>query len=129
MTQLLLRRRLLRLFGLSLLFTLPLQESLLHAPPRPRARRWEPQDVIPRRSDRLAGKSAFRDPNPERQAKRMLVNKWEGRPDNAVTNTLDAGIAVKFHAAFGEPVSPHKREAMRELFHDTRQYEPEALEY
>jgi hypothetical protein len=108
---------------------LPLQESLLQAPPRPRARRREPQGVIPRRSDRLAGKSAFRDPNPERQAKRVLVNKSEGRSDNAVTNTPDAGIAVKFHAAFGGPVSPYKREAMRVLFHGTRQYEPEALEY
>jgi hypothetical protein len=30
----------------------------------------------------------FRDPNPEKQAKRVLVNKWEGRSDDAVTNTL-----------------------------------------
>jgi hypothetical protein len=71
----------------------------------------------------------FRDPNPEKQAKRVLVNKWEGRPDDVVTNTPDEGIAVKFHAAFGGPVSPRKREYMRELFHGTRQYEPEGLEY
>jgi hypothetical protein len=36
----------------------------------------------------------------------VLVNKWEGRPDDAVTNTPDEGIVVKFHAAFGGPVSP-----------------------
>jgi hypothetical protein len=109
--------------------TLPLQENLLQAPPRRRARRREPENFIPRRSDRLAAKSVFRDPNPEKQAKRVLVNKWEGRPDDAVTNTPDEGIALKFHAAFGGPVSPRKLEYMRMLFHGTRQYEPEELEY
>lgn len=66
---------------------LPLHESLLQAPPRPRARRTESANLIPRCSDRLAAKSAFHDPNPEKQAKRMLVNKWDGRPDDAVTNS------------------------------------------
>jgi hypothetical protein len=100
---------------------LPLQECLLQAPPHPRARRRAPENWTPRRSDRLAAKSVFRDPNPEKQAKRVLVNKWEGRPDDVVTNTPDASIAVKFHAAFGGPVSTRKREYMRELFpRDTR---------
>jgi hypothetical protein len=62
----------------------------------------------------------FRDPNPEKQAKRVLVNKWENRPDDAVTATPDIGIAVKFNTAFRDPSTVH-REAMRELFRGTRQ--------
>jgi hypothetical protein len=49
------------------------------------------------------------DPNPEKQAKRVLVNKWERRPDNAVTDTPDYKIADKFHEMFAEPLSPYKR--------------------
>jgi len=93
---------------------LPLQ-GLLHTPPRPRAARQEPASLVPRRSDRLAAKAAFRDPNPEKQAKRMLVNKWERRPDNAVNDTPNDTIAVKFHETFDGPVSPRKWEAMGEL--------------
>lgn len=54
---------------------LPLQESLVCTVPRPRTARREPASPVPRRSDRLATKSAFRDPNSERQAKRVVVNK------------------------------------------------------
>jgi hypothetical protein len=107
---------------------LPLEGGLLQAPPRPRARRREPVCVVPRRSDRLAAKAVFRDPNPEKQAKRVLVNKWENRPDDAVTVTPDDGIAVKFHAAFGDPSTVH-REAMRELFRGTRQLLAEVPSY
>jgi hypothetical protein len=53
----------------------PIPEALVHTPPRARGARRVPASVIPRRSDRLAAKSAFRDPNPEKQAKRVLVNK------------------------------------------------------
>jgi hypothetical protein len=61
-------------------------------------------------------KSAFRDPNPERQAKRVLVNKWEHRLEDAVTNTPNDKIIDKLHEAFTELLSSSKREAMRELF-------------
>lgn len=107
---------------------LPLQECLLQAPPCPRGQRREPENLIPRRSDRLAAKSAFREPNLEKQAKRVLVNKWEGRPDDAITNTPDDAIADKFHTVFGGPVSPRKRQAMRVLFHGTRQFVAGELE-
>jgi hypothetical protein len=63
---------------------LPLQESLLHTPLRPRAARRDPASLVPRRNDRLVAKAPFRDPNSEKQAKRVLVNKWERRSDNAV---------------------------------------------
>jgi hypothetical protein len=44
-----------------------------------------------------------------------LVNKWERRPANVVTDTPDETIAVKFHEVFAEPVPPWKWEAMHEL--------------
>jgi len=54
---------------------LPLEESLLHMPPHRRGVRQEPASLVPRRSDkdRLAAKAPFRDPNLEKQAKRVLV--------------------------------------------------------
>jgi hypothetical protein len=64
----------------------------------------------------LAAKSAFRDTQPEKQARRVLLNKWVGRPDDAVTDTPDATISAKFHEMFGGSVSSSKREAIRELF-------------
>lgn len=61
------------------------------------------------------GKSPFRDPNPEKQAKRVLVNKWENRPHGTCSGTPDNKIAEKFHSHFTEPVPDYKWEAMREL--------------
>jgi hypothetical protein len=92
---------------------LQLQEPLIRTPPRTRR---NDDDWIPRRSIRLAGKSHFRDPQPEKQARRVMLNKWAGRPDNASSGTPDAMIAVKFHDAFGASVSSSRREAMRALF-------------
>jgi hypothetical protein len=71
--------------------------------------------LVPRRSDRLAAKSAFRDPNPEKQAKRVLVNKWERRPDDAPIDTTDDRIAALFHETFKEPVDSSTRKALREM--------------
>jgi hypothetical protein len=95
---------------------LPLEEPLIKTPRRARTARTVSDDWIPRRSDRLAAKSVFRDPHPESQARRILLNKWAGRPEDAVTNTPDATISTKFHEQFGASVSSSKREAIRELF-------------
>uniref|UniRef100_K3ZDB4 Uncharacterized protein n=1 Tax=Setaria italica TaxID=4555 RepID=K3ZDB4_SETIT len=83
---------------------LPLQEPLIKSPPRTRTSRVVDDDWIPRRSVRLAAKSAFRDPNHEKQARR------------AVTNTPDDMIATKFHEAFANAHPSSRREAMREFF-------------
>jgi hypothetical protein len=93
----------------------PIPEALVHTPPRARGARCVPATVIPRRSDRLAGKSAFRDPNPEKQAKRVLVNKWERRPNDTPIVASDAHIADIFHDAFRGPIDSPTREAMRAL--------------
>jgi hypothetical protein len=42
-----------------------LQEDLIPQAPRRRAARPEPASLIPCRSDRLAAKAVFRNPNPE----------------------------------------------------------------
>lgn len=70
----------------------------------------------PATSDQLTAKSAFRDPQHEKQAKRVLLNKWTCRPEEMVSTTLDDMIATKFHETFTAPLSSSKRAAMRELF-------------
>jgi hypothetical protein len=95
---------------------LPLQEPLIRTSPRYRVARAIDDDWIPRRSVHLATKSAFRDPQPEKQARRVLLNNWAGRPDDVVTDTPDVTISAKFHETFGGSVSSSKRGAMHELF-------------
>jgi len=95
---------------------IPLVVPLLRTTPRVRTSRAIDDEWVPRRSDRLAAKSAFRDPQPEKQAKRVLVNKWTRKPENAPSSTPDAAIASKFHDTFTAPLSSSKRAAMRELF-------------
>jgi hypothetical protein len=56
--------------------TLPLEVPLIQSPPRLRVSRVRDEDLVLRRSERLAAKSVFRDPNPEKQAKRVLLRKW-----------------------------------------------------
>jgi hypothetical protein len=63
----------------------------------------------------LAAKSAFRDPNPEKQAMRVLVNKWENRTLDEPVEASDDRIAEIFHGTFKEPLDSPTREAMREL--------------
>jgi hypothetical protein len=80
---------------------LPLQENLTRTPSR--GSLGTAQLDPPSQSH----KAAFRDPNPEKQAKGVLVNKWEHRPDDAVTGTPDD--------TFAEHISSSMREAMRVL--------------
>jgi hypothetical protein len=51
--------------------TLPLEVPLIQSPPRLRVSRVRDEDLVLRRSERLTAKSVFRDPNPEKQAKRV----------------------------------------------------------
>lgn len=97
---------------------LPLEEPLIQSPPRHRVSRVPVDNLVPRRSDRLAAKSVYRDPNPEKQAKRVMLSKWlssASDPRSALV-TPDATIATRFHETFKEPLSSSKRVAMQELF-------------
>jgi hypothetical protein len=76
------------------------------------------ENLIPHRSDRLAAKSVYHDPNPEKPAKRVLLNKWQPsasapRPSPV---TPDASIATRFHNTFQDPLSSSKCATMQELF-------------
>jgi hypothetical protein len=98
--------------------TLPLEVPLIQSPPRLPVSRVRDEDLVPRRSERLAAKSVFRDPNPEKQAKRVLLGKWQpsaGAPRSAPP-TPDATIDARFRETFREPLSSSKREAMLELY-------------
>jgi hypothetical protein len=89
----------------------PLPDPLVRTPPRSRRARREADSLVPRRSIRLAGKAAFRDPNPEKQAKR----EWKRRPADAPIDASDDRIAELFHDTFHGQVDSPTREAMREL--------------
>jgi hypothetical protein len=52
---------------------------------------------------------------PERQARRVLLSKWENRPSNPRSSPDDA-VAKRFRSTFVEPISSSKVAAMRELF-------------
>jgi hypothetical protein len=73
---------------------------------------------MPRRSDRFAAKSVYHDLKPEKQAKRVMLSKWQqsASAPRPMPVTLDATIATRIHETFQEPLSSSKRAAMRELF-------------
>jgi hypothetical protein len=62
--------------------------------------------------------SAFRDPNPEKQAKPVLLRKWQPSASAlwSAPATPDAIIAARFRETFREPSSSSKREALLELY-------------
>jgi hypothetical protein len=94
---------------------LPPEEPLIASSQRCCVSRLDDSVFVPRRSDRLAAKSIYHDPNPEKQAKRVLLNKWRREPANR-SQTLDPAIAAKFHETFAGPLSASKKATMRELF-------------
>jgi hypothetical protein len=99
-------------------FIAGLKLPLIQSPSRLRVSRMRVENLVPRCSNRLAAKSVYRDPNPEKQAKRVLLSKWQpsaSAPRSAPT-TPNATIATRFHEMFREPLSSSKREAMQELF-------------
>lgn len=98
---------------------LSLQEDLVPMAPQRCAARLDPESLIPRHSDRLAAKAVFCDPNPEKKAKRVLINKWEHRTKDDVT-IPDSSIVAKFHETFAEPISSNTRVAMHELLYPLR---------
>lgn len=73
---------------------------------------------VPRHSGRLVAKWVYRDPKPERQPKRVMMNKW--RPASASASMaspmVDATVDTQFHEMFADPLSSSKCAAMRELF-------------
>jgi hypothetical protein len=91
---------------------LPLEEPLIASSPRCRVSRLDDSAFVPRCSDRLAAKSIYRDPNLEKQVKRVLLNKWRHEPVNG-SQTPDPAIAAKFHKTFAGPLSASKKAATK----------------
>jgi len=95
---------------------LPLEEALIKSPARLRVSRHVDYSLVPRRSDRLAAKSGYRDPKTEVQAKKVLLSKWKPRNQDRSLNSPDASIVDRFHKTFADPLSATKQAAMCELF-------------
>lgn len=108
------------------IFKKPLEQPILVSSPRlrrtraTRARDLRDEDLIPKRSARLAAKSKLRAPQPEAQAWKVLMRRIgldleTVRPDEATFQ--------EFQEAFKLPLSPSKREAMDVLFPGRKQRE------
>lgn len=94
---------------------LPLDDPILRTPPRATTTSVLDDDWVPRRSTRLAAKAPFRDPQPERQAKLVLISKWSSDPAASAPRT-DAPVDAKFREAFALPLSPSKRTVMSHFY-------------
>lgn len=97
----------------------PILQPQIQSPPRVRVSRPREENLVPRRSGRLAAKSVYRDPKPEHQAKRVMLRRW--RPASASASrssppTPDNSIATRFCGTFVELITSSKQAAMRELF-------------
>ena len=82
----------------------------------PRGRHNDPLEDeawLPRRSSRLAAKSAFRDPNPERQAKTIMISRWTGK---AASHVADQDVDDEFRAVFKATSLSARKEAMAAMF-------------
>jgi hypothetical protein len=97
---------------------LPLEKPLIQSPPRLRVSRVRVESLVPRRNDRLATKSVYHDLNSEKQAKRVMLNKWQPSASAplSVSTTPDATITTQFQETFQESLPSSKRAAMQELF-------------
>jgi hypothetical protein len=81
---------------------LPLEVPLIQSPPCRRVSRVRVENLVPRYSDRLAARSVYRNPNPEKQAKWVMLSKWQpsaSAPSSALA-TSDATIGTRFHETF-----------------------------
>jgi len=105
-------------------FRLPLPQSVLLSTPRLRmtraekARVLEDDELVPKRSARLAAKSKYRAARPEAQA-RKVMNKRLGV--EVETELPDEASFEEFQTAFKLPLSPSTREAMQVLFPGRKQ--------
>jgi len=96
-------------------FRLPLPQPVLLSTPRPRmtraekARVLEDDELVPKRSARLAAKSKYRAARPEAQA-RKVMNKRLGV--EVETELPDEASFEEFQTAFKLPLAPSTREAM-----------------
>jgi hypothetical protein len=106
-------------------FKKPLEPPLITSTPllrktRPRKPTPVPgdEDWIPKRSIRLAAKSAHREPRPEAQARKVMLKRIGLEID---TEHPDEASFDEFHTAFKLPLPEETKEAMRALFPGRKQ--------
>jgi hypothetical protein len=83
---------------------LSLEKTLIQSPPRLCVSCMRVKNLVPCCSDRLAAKSVYRNSNPEKQARRGKLSKWQpsvSAPWSA-SATPDVTIATQFHEMFQE---------------------------
>jgi hypothetical protein len=83
---------------------LSLEKTLIQSPPHLRVSCVWVKNLVPRCSDRLAAKSVYCNSNPEKQARRGKLSKWQPSASApwSVSATPDATIATQFHETFQE---------------------------
>lgn len=105
-------------------FKLPLPEPILLSTPKPRmtraqkARFLEDDELVPKRSARLAAKSKHREPRPEAQARKVMMKRLGVEVE---TELPDEASFNEFQTAFKLPLSSSTREAMQVLFPGRKQ--------
>ena len=103
-------------------FRKPLSQPILSSPPRLRitraARERDDEELIPKRSARLAAKSRFREPKPEAQARKVMMKRLGVEVETQLPNEASF---QEFQAAFTLPLTPSTREAMKVLFPERKQ--------
>ena len=76
------------------------------------------EDLVPKRSARLAAKSKSRAPGPEARARKVMMRRIGLDTE---TELPDEATFQEFQTAFKLPLSPSKREAMQVLFPGRKQ--------
>jgi hypothetical protein len=82
------------------------------------AQERDDQELVPKRSARLAAKSKNRAPRPEAQARKVMKKKIGVEVE---TQLPDEASFQEFQTAFALPLSPSTREAMQVLFPGQKQ--------
>ena len=105
-------------------FRKPLEQPILLSPPRLRSTRLArshnrtDEELVPKRSARLAAKYRHKEPRPEDQARKVMMRKFD---IDVATEHPDTTTFEEFQVAFKLPLSPSKREAMGVLLSGRKQ--------
>ena len=89
-----------------------------------RARGIEDDELVPKRSARLAAKSKYREQKPEAQARKVMMKRLSVEVE---TQLPDEASFQEFHTAFKLPLSSSTREAMQVLFPGRKQWASRAV--
>ena len=111
-------------------FMKPLSQSVLLLTPHlwvtrsARARAIEDDELVPKRSARLAAKSKHREQKPEAQARKVMMKRLGVEVE---TQLPDEASFQEFQIAFKLPLSSSTREAMQVLFLGRKQWASRAV--